>query len=313
MRVIASIRVSILACLFSRRPSGRIGMYRRMLDQASTIRGHSRVFAAVCALVVIFVFLPFAQVGAVPVPVNNPSFESPAVAEEDFGAADGWVIAPGPGFAGVFNPTVVQVPAVPDGTQVAFAGIGGSLTQTLSSVLTANTLYTLQVDVGRRLDGSNAFIDHSVRLLAGTTVVAEGSVSALAPGQFKTLTLTFLTGAAHPELGSALGIQLVSPVPEGSQVLFDNVKLEENEDECPNSVLSPTVVIDGCNSGVPNPLFPSGCTISDLIAECAEGAGNHGQFVSCVSHVTNGLKKAGTITGQQKGAIQSCAAQANIP
>ena len=74
-----------------------------------------------------------------------------------------------------------------------------------------------------------------------------------------------------------------------------------------------TVVIDGCDSGVPNTMFPSGFTISDLIAVCAEGASNHGQFVSCVSHVTNDLKKAGTITGQQKGAIQSCAAQAHIP
>jgi hypothetical protein len=267
----------------------------------------------VCVLVVLFVFLPFAEVGAVPVPITNPSFESPVVAEADFGAADGWVIAPGPGYAGVFNPTVAQVPTVPDGAQVGFAGLSGSLTQTLSSVLTANTLYTLQVDVGRRLDGSNTVIDHVVRLLAGTTVVAEGSVSALDPGEFKTLTVTFLTGAAHPELGSALGIQLFSPTPEGSQVLFDNVRLEENEDECPNSDVSATVVIDGCNSGVPNPVFSNGCTISDLIAACAEGASNHGQFVSCVSQVTNDLKKAGTITGQQKGAIQSCAAQADIP
>lgn len=74
-----------------------------------------------------------------------------------------------------------------------------------------------------------------------------------------------------------------------------------------------TVIIDGCNSGVPNNVLPSGGTISDLIAECAEGARNHGQFVSCVSHVTNDLKNAGIITGQQKGAIQRCAAQADIP
>ena len=74
-----------------------------------------------------------------------------------------------------------------------------------------------------------------------------------------------------------------------------------------------TVVIDGCNSGVTNTLFPTGCTISDLIAACAEGASNHGQFVRCVSHMTNDLKKAGTVAGQQKGAVQSCAAQANIP
>jgi hypothetical protein len=84
-------------------------------------------------------------------------------------------------------------------------------------------------------------------------------------------------------------------------------------DECSNSDLSATVIIDGCNTGVPNTLFPRGCTISDLIAACAEGASNHGHFVSCISHLTNDLKKAGTITGPQKGAIQSCAAQANIP
>ena len=39
----------------------------------------------------------------------------------------------------------------------------------------------------------------------------------------------------------------------------------------------------------------------------------HGQFVSCVAHLTNELKNAGTVTRQQKGAIQSCAAKAHIP
>jgi hypothetical protein len=73
------------------------------------------------------------------------------------------------------------------------------------------------------------------------------------------------------------------------------------------------VNIDGCNAGVTNTLFPNGCTISDRVASCAERASNHGQFVSCVSQLTNGLKDAGTISGQQKGAIQSCAARAHIP
>ena len=87
----------------------------------------------------------------------------------------------------------------------------------------------------------------------------------------------------------------------------------DDEDACLGSNLAATVVIDGCNSGVPNPLFSDGCTISDHIAQCAASAGNHGGFVSCVSHYTNGLKKDGTITGAQKGAIQSCASGANIP
>jgi hypothetical protein len=93
----------------------------------------------------------------------------------------------------------------------------------------------------------------------------------------------------------------------------DGDGVPNDEDECPNSDLSATVIIDGCNSGVPNTLFPSGCTISDLIAECAEGAHNRGRFVSCVSDLTDDLKEAGTIMGQQKGAIQSCAARANVP
>lgn len=94
-----------------------------------------------------------------------------------------------------------------------------------------------------------------------------------------------------------------SPFP--TDVAIDSVRLTTPQ--------SNTVVIDGCNSGVSNPVFPSGCTISDLIAECAEDASNHGKFVSCVSHLTSDLKKVGIITGRQKAAIQSCAAQANIP
>lgn len=81
----------------------------------------------------------------------------------------------------------------------------------------------------------------------------------------------------------------------------------------PNSDLSETVVIDGCDSGVENVLFEDGCTILDLIFFCADDANNHGDFVSCVAHLTNDLVQQGIISGQQKGAIQSCAAQADIP
>ena len=71
------------------------------------------------------------------------------------------------------------------------------------------------------------------------------------------------------------------------------------------------VIIDGCNSGVPDTVAPGGLTISELVADCAEEATNHGQFVSCIAHVTNDLKKNGIITGQQKSALQTCAAQAH--
>ena len=87
------------------------------------------------------------------------------------------------------------------------------------------------------------------------------------------------------------------------------------EDPHPNSNVDATVMIDGCDSGVAN-VFVSedGCsTMSDLIADCAATATNHGDFVSCVSALTNAWKSAGIISGADKGAIQSCAAQSNIP
>lgn len=76
-----------------------------------------------------------------------------------------------------------------------------------------------------------------------------------------------------------------------------------------------TVVIGGCDTGVANVELDAAthCTLSDLIAHCAANARNHGDFVNCVAKLTNELKKAGVLTGAQKGRIQSCAAQAAIP
>lgn len=97
-----------------------------------------------------------------------------------------------------------------------------------------------------------------------------------------------------------------------SDVDTDGDGFLDSVDACPNSDLSPTVVIDGCDSGVENDLLDDGCTISDLIAACAATATNHGEFVSCVADLTNQLKTDGVITGKEKGGIQSCAAKSSI-
>jgi len=74
-----------------------------------------------------------------------------------------------------------------------------------------------------------------------------------------------------------------------------------------------TVTIDGCDTGVVDQLVDDCNTISGKIAQCAAEASNHGKFVSCVSAFTNELKKAGGITGKERGKIVSCAAKADIP
>ncbi len=74
------------------------------------------------------------------------------------------------------------------------------------------------------------------------------------------------------------------------------------------------VSIDNCCSTVPNRVIDSvtGMTLQQFVTtladHCTVSARNHGDFVSCV---TQGLNDArgGVITGQEKGAITSCAAQ----
>jgi hypothetical protein len=85
--------------------------------------------------------------------------------------------------------------------------------------------------------------------------------------------------------------------------------LADDLDQCPSSDLDDTVSIGGVDTGVPNTLFSNGCTIADLIGNAAGAAGNHGQFVSGVAHLTNALLSAGFITEEQKAILQSTAAK----
>ena len=93
----------------------------------------------------------------------------------------------------------------------------------------------------------------------------------------------------------------------------DGDGIPDDVDCNPNSDVSPTVVIDGIDTGVQNTLFDDGCTIADDIAAIAAASKNHGQFVSTITNYLNDLKKNGVITAQQKSAIQKAAAKANIP
>jgi hypothetical protein len=102
--------------------------------------------------------------------------------------------------------------------------------------------------------------------------------------------------------------------PNADQADSDGDGIGDACDAFPDSIgVGGNVVIDGCDSGVPNIVFPDGATLSDLIHEIAAGAKNHGQFVKGVAALLNDLKKAGLITGAQRGAIARCVSKAAIP
>ena len=154
--------------------------------------------------------------------IANPSFESQVLADGSFtsGLVTGWT---SPSNTGVFNPTASHFSGgnVPDGQNSAFSA-GGTLAQSLSATLTANTQYTLTAMVGRRLD--TAFPGYRVQLYAGSTLLAEDD-SLLLPalGQFQQTTVTYLATASDPLLGQQLQIRFLS---KGQQTNFDDFRLD---------------------------------------------------------------------------------------
>ncbi len=85
------------------------------------------------------------------------------------------------------------------------------------------------------------------------------------------------------------------------------------DDMCSASDLTPTVVIDGCDSGAANVLLDDGCSVSDELQQCADEANNHGQYVLCVAAKTTTLWLFHIISGSDALAINACALQSSLP
>jgi hypothetical protein len=71
------------------------------------------------------------------------------------------------------------------------------------------------------------------------------------------------------------------------------------------------VIIDGCDTGVTDHRLSDGSLFSIAVQACAINSTTHGGFVSCVAALGNQSMRAGSISGRQRGAIQSCAARAS--
>jgi hypothetical protein len=86
------------------------------------------------------------------------------------------------------------------------------------------------------------------------------------------------------------------------------------DDPTPFSNLEATVDLDGCDSGVENRITSNcGLTMSDMIDALEAGTyKNHGEFVKAMATLSNSWKKSGLISGEEHGAIMSCAGSSEI-
>jgi hypothetical protein len=90
----------------------------------------------------------------------------------------------------------------------------------------------------------------------------------------------------------------------------DEDGVPDDEDDCDDSNTDATVSIDGCDSGVANPVGEDGCSLADAIgadvAAASATAPNHGKFVSAMAKNLNAMVNSGAITAEQKEALMHC-------
>jgi hypothetical protein len=235
-----------------------------MLHAKTSTTRSLRTLAAIAFAAAANTIAPLAV--AAPIPIVNHGFEADFTAPNTFRGVvpQGWSVFDPGGIVdgsldavGVLRPTNISFfPAgTTEGVNAALIFLDGDrwttpvgLFQNLpGNVLTANTRYTLRVDVGNIASGFSVppnavqffdldgFPGYQVQLLAGGVVIAQdnNSLAATIPeGEFRPSTVTLDVGATHPQLGQTLAIRLVNrnlvgTVEEpGIEVDFDDVRLD---------------------------------------------------------------------------------------
>ena len=72
-----------------------------------------------------------------------------------------------------------------------------------------------------------------------------------------------------------------------------------------------TVIVGGRDSGVPNRVLPGGCSINDLILDEVAWP-DHDTFMDDVQSVLDEFQTAGLVSGRERGAITTAAAQSSV-
>lgn len=213
--------------------------------------------AAICASINIAVITKTPTANAASLSIANAGFEEPIIGEGDFtiNVLPSWTlydpsnltsasIGSGEPIYGVYNPTAdFYFNEAPEGNNVGYVyltfppGSGAvGISQTLTSLLTANTKYTLQVEIANippvngftTLDG---FPGYAVQLLAGGTLLTQDFNNlSITEGAFVTSNISYITSANNPNLGKPLEIRLLNLLQsDGIEINFDNVKLDATQ------------------------------------------------------------------------------------
>jgi hypothetical protein len=197
-----------------------------------------------------------------------------------------------------------------------------------------NDCPTSRSDVANALSGTPTSIDLDANDVdgspSGVFIVTSPAHGVLSPGgTVLSVVYTSIAGYVGPDsfqwaatdgtcnsATATVSINVQSPVVDD-----DGDGVPNDDDDCDNSIVGGTIVIDGCDSGVANAIGEgaadvSGCTLADKIgadvAAASQSAKNHGKFVSSMAQRLNTMVRDGLITGAQKDALMSCIGSSSL-
>lgn len=172
--------------------------------------------------------------------ILNESFESPSPipgTQRGDGNYDtdptSWVAAGHPSYTGLGHESNGRF-STPYGSQAAWVYYnGGSLTQTVSDVLTAGMKYDLEVNVAKMSSTTVQHAEYILQLLAGNVVLTEVRGKTFLSDMSEAALLSYTPADADAQLGQALGVRLLrglsSEAVAGAHFsinpYFDNVQL----------------------------------------------------------------------------------------
>jgi hapalindole biogenesis HpiC1 cyclase-like protein len=198
-----------------------------------TIRLHSRfpIVALIGGLVI-----PFASLHANSIPIQNYSFEDPALLSPgDYtvvgDSLPGWSEAQGANYDGVGVEYDTTGLAAYDGNQDAYLNNSESLSQDLGVGLAADTTYTLSVWAAANTPTYPPGTDYSISLWAGSTLLTSVVPIELNDSNWQDLTATYTTNGtlASGDLEIVISnLDSTSAVFSPSSIDVDDVTLTDN-------------------------------------------------------------------------------------
>jgi len=100
-------------------------------------------------------------------------------------------------------------------------------------------------------------------------------------------------------------------VPDECEADSDHDGLLDDCDACPRSDLAKLIVINDCETSVPNTLLENGCTMMDVLNGCMFAAHSHGEMTACAARHANEWRRQGLLSGKDVGRIVHCAGTSN--